>query len=194
MRFTQHLWAIPSALLLGSAVCAATTDVAGVMVDDVAMVGGTKLGLNGAGIFYKGPFKIYVGEMHTLKKVQSLDEVVAVGGPKRITMTFVRDVESSMLSKLMTRGMEDNVQKNEMSKLIPGLLRMSELFGIHKTFGRGDAIYLDWIPGTGLIISVKGKPQGDPFRDPAFFNALLAIFFGPAPASWQLKDQMLGIK
>jgi hypothetical protein len=29
-------------------------------------------------------------------------------------------------------------------------------------------------------------------KEPAFFNALLRIWLGPAPADWKLKDALLG--
>ncbi len=51
---------------------------------------------------------------------------------------------------------------------------------------------IDWVPGTGTVITVKGVPQGEPFKEPEFFNALLRIWLGPNPADWKLKDALLG--
>jgi hypothetical protein len=39
---------------------------------------------------------------------------------------------------------------------------------------------------------VRGVPQPDPVKEPAFFNALLRIWLGPSPADWKLKDALLG--
>jgi hypothetical protein len=157
------------------------------------MVGGTKLQLNGAGIRVKF-FKIYVGELYTTKKVSNLEELIAAPGPKRLTMTFLREVDSASFGKLLTRGVEDNVPKAQMSKLVPGLMRMSEIFSVNKSYATGDVIHMDWIPGTGLVITGKGKQQGEPFKEPEFFNAMMSIWFGPSPGDWKLKDAMLGIK
>ncbi len=170
----------------------ATVSVAGVKVEDNATVSGTKLPLNGAGIRYKGPFKVYVAELYVSKKVNSLDELIAAPGPKRMTLVMVRDIEAGPFGKLLTRGMEDNNPKSEMSKLIPGLLKMSELFTAHKNFVPGDVIILDWIPGTGLVISVKGVVETEPFKEPEFYKALMGIWLGPQPAYWKLKDNLLG--
>jgi hypothetical protein len=90
--------------------------------------------------------------------------------------------------------MEDNNPKNEMSKLVPGLIRMGDIFAAHKVLVPGDTILLDWIPGTGLVVSAKGKVQGEPFKEPEFFKALMAIWLGPVPADFKLKDSLLGIK
>lgn len=171
---------------------AAAITVAGVKVDDSTTVAGAKLQLNGAGIRYKGPFKVYVAELYVGKKVSTLDELIAAPGPKRMTLVMVRDIEAGPFGKLLTRGMEDNNPKSDMSKLIPGLMKMSELFTAHKNFVPGDTILLDWIPGTGLVISVKGVVEAEPFKEPEFYKALMGIWLGPQPAYWKLKDNLLG--
>lgn len=88
--------------------------------------------------------------------------------------------------------MEDNNPKSEMSKLIPGLMKMSALFTEYKGFVPGDIIDMDWTPGTGLVITVKGKISVEPFKEPEFFKALMGIWLGPQPAYWKLKDNLLG--
>lgn len=159
MQFKLPLLACATALLLSTSALAATLDLAGVKVEDTAMVGDTKLQLNGAGIRVKF-LRIYVGELFTTKKVSTLDELIAAPGPKRLKMTFLREIDSASFGKLLTRGVEDNVPKAQMSKLVPGLMRMSEIFTQNKSYAAGDVITMDWIPGTGLVIVGKGKQQG----------------------------------
>ena len=171
---------------------AATVDIAGVKVEDNATVGGTKLQLNGAGIRYKGPFKVYVAELYTTKKVTSWEELIAAPGPKRLSLVMTREIEAGPFGKLLTRGMEDNNPKSEMSKLVPGLIRMGEIFTVQKILLPGAIIHTDWIPGTGMVVTVNGKVQGEPFKEPEFFKALMGIWLGPQPAYWKLKDNLLG--
>jgi hypothetical protein len=71
---------------------------------------------------------------------------------------------------------------------------MGDIFTVNKTFFAGDRVVLDWIPGTGLVVYGKGKVQGEPFKEPEFFKALMASWFGPSPGDWRFKDAMLGIK
>jgi hypothetical protein len=163
-------------------------------VEDSTTVGGVKIALNGAGIRYKGPFKVYVADLYTAKHVGSLEELIAAPGPKRLTMTMLREVEAGPFGKLLTRGMEDNNPRSEMSKLVPGLIRMGDIFSANKVLVPGDTIQLDWIPGTGLVVTAKGKVQGEPFKEPEFYKALMSIWLGPVPADFRLKDAMLGIK
>lgn len=195
MKFTHFCAAVLMAAGLNAPVVYATTqDIQGVKIQDTAMVGGTKLQLNGAGTRFKGPFKVYVGDLYTTKKVGSLEELMAAPGPKRLSMTFLREIEAGPFGKLLTRGVEDNVPKNEMSKLVPGLIRMSEIFTVNKVLLPGEVITLDWIPGTGMVITAKGKLQGEPFKEPEFYKAIMSIWFGPVPADFKLKDALLGQK
>jgi len=194
MRYLKTLLTGAASLLLSVAAFAATVELHGVKIEDSMMVGGVKLDLNGYGTRYKGPFKVYVGDLYTTKKVGTLEELIAAPGPKRLTMTFVREIEAGPFGKLLTRGVEDNVSKAEMSKLVPGLIRMGDIFTINKVLKSGDTIFLDWIPGTGMVITAKGVVQGEPFKEPEFYKAIMSIWFGASPADWRLKDGMLGIK
>ena len=193
MRYLKTLFTAAASLVLSAAVLAGPT-IQGVKIEDTAVVGGVTIQLNGAGTRFKGPFKVYVGDLYASKKVSNLQELLAAPGPKRLTMTFLRDVDSAAFGKLLTRGVEDNVPKNEMSKLVPGLIRMGEIFGLVKQLNPGDVITLDWIPGTGMVVTSKGKVQGDPFKEPEFFKAIMSIWFGESPADWKLKDAMMGVK
>ena len=170
------------------------TEIAGVKVQDSITVAGQKLQLNGAGIRYKGPFKVYVGDLYTAQPVKSLDELIAAPGPKRLGMTFLREINSADFGKLLTRGIEDNVNRKEISKIVVGMMKMGEIFAANKNFEPGDVCALEWDPEKGLSIWAKGKLQAEPFKDPAFFRALMSIWFGDSPADWKLKDQMLGVK
>ena len=182
-----------TALTLASlAAAAAQIDVGGVKIDEALDLHGSKLQLNGAGVRYKAVFKVYTAGLYLSKKAASPEEVLAAPGAKRMSITMLRDIDSNELGKLFTRGVEDNSPKAEMSQLIPGLLRMSQIFSDQKQLKAGDTFTVDWAPGTGTVISVKGVPQGEPIKEQAFFNALMRIWLGPAPADWKLKDALLG--
>lgn len=194
MQLAIRVFGIFTALILGLSSAYAASVLHGVRVEDTATVGGTSLHLNGFGTRYKGPFKVYVGELYTTKKVESLEELMAAPGPKRLSMVFVREIEAGPFGKLLTRGVEDNTTKAEMSKLVPGLIRMGDIFTVNKVLVPGDVIHIDWIPGTGMVVTAKGKVQGEPFKEPEFFRAMMSIWFGNVPADHNLKDAMLGVK
>jgi len=171
----------------------AVVDVNGVKFEDTADVHGAKLQLNGAGTRYKAIFKVYAAGLYLGKKAGSLDEVVNAPGPKRMTITMLRGIDAKELGKLLTRGIEDNMGKSEMSKLIPGLVRMGEMFATQKPMVTGDNFMIEWIPGQGSVITVRGQVQGEPFKEPEFFRALMSIWLGPSPADYKLKENLLGV-
>ena len=75
---------------------------------------------------------------------------------------------------------------------IPGLIKMGQIFSDQKKMVAGENFTIDWIPGTGTLITVKGKQQGEPFKEPEFYAALMRIWLGPSPADFKLKDALLG--
>jgi hypothetical protein len=192
MTLVKQCLAGTVALLLAFSAAAATVEIAGVKMEDQIDLRGSKLVLNGAGVRYKAVFKVYTAGLYLGKKVGTPEEVLAAPGAKRMQITMLREIDSNELGKLFTRGVQDNAPKTEMSKLIPGLIKMGQLFADQKKLVAGDVFMIDWIPGTGTVITVKGVPQGEPFKEPEFFNALLRIWLGPVPADWKLKDALLG--
>jgi hypothetical protein len=186
-------WVATANLCLASAgLLAATIDVAGVKLDDTSSLANSTLQLNGAGVRYKAIFKVYTAGLYLSKKAATTEEVLAAPGPKRMSITMLRDIDSAELGKLFSRGMEDNMDRAAFSKVVPGVLRMSQVFSDYKRLQAGDNFQIDYVPGTGTIITVKGKAQGEPFKEPEFFNSLMLIWLGRSPADYKLKDALLG--
>jgi hypothetical protein len=188
---------VTASLLLGLALTpmlstAATVELAGVKLEDRATVAGAPLVLNGAGIRYKAVFKVYTAGLYLSNKADTPEAVLAAPGPKRLAITMLRDIDSGELGKLFSRGMEDNMDRAAFSKLIPGVLRMSQVFSDHKQLKEGETFVIDWVPGTGTVLTVKGVAQGEPFKEPEFFNALMRIWLGKKPADFRLKEALLG--
>jgi hypothetical protein len=80
--------------------------VAGVAYPAQAGVGGQTLQLNGAGIRYKAIFKVYTAGLYLEKPAASLQEIAALPGPKRVSVTMLREIDSAELGKLFARGIE----------------------------------------------------------------------------------------
>jgi len=185
-------WLLAGALLSLAPGAWAQVMVSGIKYEESSELRGNKLQLNGAGTRYKAIFKVYTAGLYLAKKASSTEEVLAAPGAKHMQITMLRDIDSSELGKLFSRGIEDNMDKAAFSKLIPGVLRMSQIFSDHKKLSTGDTFAIDWIPGMGTVITVKGVAQGEPFKEPEFYSALLRIWLGPNPADWKLKDALLG--
>ncbi len=192
MAMTRNMFFAAGALSLALAAPAFAMEISGVTIEPDAKVAGTKLVLNGAGVRYKGFIKVNVAEIYASKKFSSLEELIALPGPKRVSLTMLRDVPSGMMGKSLTRGIEDNFPRGEVSKLVPSLIRIGELFNAFKTLSTGDRVLIEWIPGTGTVVTVRGMVQGEPFKEPEFFRAVVSIWLGPVPVDFKLKDALLG--
>ena len=181
-----------TSLALPLTTTAQTTDVAGVKFDPSPQVAGTKLQLNGAGVRYKAVFKVYAAALYLNAKATTLDAVLAAPGPKRMQIVMLRDIDGNELGKLFTRGMQDNAPREEFSKSIAGTMKMSDVFSARKKLLTGESFSIDWLPGTGTVIMVNGKPAAEPIKEPEFYSAMMKIWLGKSPADAQLKDALLG--
>ncbi len=167
-------------------------EVEGVKFDESIELAGSRLQLNGAGTRFKAVFKVYVAGLYLGKKSATLAEVLAQPGPKRISLTMARDIDSEELGRLFIKGVKANTPNDEYGRILGSVLRMSQVFTDYRRLKTGDTITIDWVPGSGTVIQVRGKPAGEPFKETEFYGALLRIWLGQDPADWMLKDALLG--
>jgi hypothetical protein len=182
-----------TALTPHTAKAQAVVDHAGVKYPPSVAVAGQNLRLNGSGIRYRFVVKVYTAGLYLQGRAATPDAVLAAPGPKRLHVVMLRDIDANELGKLFTRGMQDNVSRDDFAKSIPGTLRMADIFQAQKKLATGDNFSVDWVPGRGTTVLVNGQPQGEPIREPEFFNALMMIWLGPRPADVALKDALLGL-
>lgn len=187
----RTLAALATAVSLMSAT-AATVDLAGVKLTYSLELRGKTVQLNGAGIRHRATFKIYTAGLYLVSKAATPEDVLASHGPKRIAITILPDINAEELGRLFVRGVEDNSSRGDLSALIPGLMRVSQIFSEQKQLKKGDAFEIDWIPSIGTVITIKGVEQDDPIKEVAFYNAVLRIWLGSAPADGKLKEALLG--
>ena len=181
-----------AAMTLPLAAAADVTEVGPVKYENTVTLGNAKLQLNGAGIRYKFVIKVYTAGLYLVKKVNTTEAVLNAPGPRRLHIVMLREIDANELGKLFTRGMEKNTSREEFSKVIPGVIKMSDIFSARKRLLSGDYFSIDYVPGVGSIIVVNGKPASEPIKEPEFFNALMKIWLGRSPADDQLKDALLG--
>ena len=115
MVYVKRCVAALAALVLSMGALAATVEVGGIKLEDTADVQGTNLTLNGAGVRTRAIFKVYAAALYTGKKIASADELAAAPGPKRMSMTMLREIDANDLGKAFTKGFEENSPKGEMS-------------------------------------------------------------------------------
>lgn len=181
-------------MLAAGCLLANAADIAGVHVDDSAKVAGQELQLNGGGVRFKyGLIKVYVGALYTAQKASSGEAVIGDARPRRVTLTMLREVPADKLHESLIEGLENNCSEAEMASLAPKIKEMNSIFQAVKNVNSGDVIALDFLPGKGTQIAVRGQVK-DVIAGDEFGRALLKVWLGKKPASADLKATMLGSK
>jgi hypothetical protein len=188
LRFLLTGILVGACLLLAPAIAA---EVEGVKLADKVQVGGTELALNGAGVRTRVFFKVYVGALYLPKRAGATDAVLGEAGAKRIAMHMLRDLDAEQLLSAFNEGLKKNHAPAELAKLEPQVKQLDSIFAAVKAVKRGDVVLLDYLPGAGTRVTVRGEDKGT-IAGEAFNRALLRIWLGESPADSSLKKAMLG--
>ena len=158
---------------------------------DTVTLPGTEAALQLNGIGYRKKFiiKVYIGALYLQNRATSRDEVIAQSGPNRVLMHFVYDeVSGEKLVDAWNDGFESNTTSEQLKALQQRINAFNAMF---TSVNENDVVLLDYIPGTGTRVTIKGEEKGViPGED--FNKALLDIWLGEEPADSGLKDAMLG--
>lgn len=179
-------------LMLAVQSFAATVDIAGVKVEDSAKVANKDLKLNGVGVRTKAIFKVYVAALYLPEKKNSVADILALQGPRRIMLVMLRDVSSDDFGQSFITGLNNNADKAEKTKIINQTAQFGEMFTTLPGIKKGDVLTLDWVPGSGTQSTLNGKKIGEVIPDIAFYNAVMKIWLGENPADSSLKPLLLG--
>ena len=167
-------------------------EVAGIKVEERVKLGSSELVLNGAGVRTRLIFKVYVGALYLPERKSGAAEVLAQKGPKRVSMTLLRDLSAQQL----VDALEDGIRANHSQAEIAALKGRIEAFAAAmKEIGsakKNTVIALDFLPESGTRITVDGAARGKPVPGEDFYAALLKIWLGEKPVDADLKKAMLG--
>jgi hypothetical protein len=169
-------------------------EVAGVKLADRTKLdaAGPELVLNGAGVRTRFVVKVYVAGLYLSEKKGAAAEAIALGGPKRVGITMLRDVGAKQFNEALVEGFRANNSAADVEKMKGAL---DELSGAVTALGevkKGNVIALDFVPGTGTRVLVDGAAKGKPIGGDEFYRGLLRIWLGDKPVDGDLKKAMLG--
>ena len=166
-------------------------EVSGVNVPEkVATAEGT-LHLNGAGVRKKMMFEVYVASLYVTQKSADAVAVLGSNAPRRMHLTMLRNVEATSFYQALLDGLQANLSAGQLKELSPKVAELEKIFTEIKGVSKGDVIVLDFIPGQGSRVSVRGRAMGVIEGD-VFAHALLSIWLGKVPVSEDLKKGLLG--
>lgn len=185
-------------LLAGMAIACSLTlpavaaEISGVRFADTIKVGGSDLKLNGLGMRTKVVFKVYAAGLYLTEKKTTLADIMAVPGPRRVTLVMMRDLTSDDFGQAFMTGLNNNLSQAEKSKIVSQISKFGEIFASIESLKKGDVLHIDWVPATGTHAELNGKKVGESVPDIAFYNAILRIWIGDKPADNSLKPALMG--
>jgi len=183
--------ALASGLLAAGAATAQVT-VEGVTYPATASVPGGELALNGAGLRTRFMFNVYTIALYVPEKSGDAERLLGAAGPKRIEIVTLRSLTGEQFVDALVKAMRENHSEQEMAALQPrGDQFSATMRGLQKT-ETGTRIFIDWVPGTGTVLSVGGQATGQPVAGEDFYRALLKVWIGAQPVQKDLKKALLG--
>jgi hypothetical protein len=180
-----------TALLLFSTGAVQAREFRDLQFEDRIVLPGTEKPLQLNGIGYRSKFfiKVYIAALYTETRAGTRDAVQTQGGPKRLLMHFVYDeVTREKLVAAWNEGFEDNTSDETRASLHDRIERFNAMF---PSLHAGDVVLLDYVPGKGTVVTIKGEVKGV-IAGEDFNRALLDIWLGDEPADSGLKDALLG--
>jgi len=166
------------------------TEIAGVPIAAQCEAQGHTLVLNGAGLRNRFVFDVYVAALYVEQKTQDANALIQSDGPRRLTLTLLRDIDSKTLSDALDEGLRDNTASQELASLQPSIHAFTGIMNKGGEGRKGDVIDLD-INESGVSVSFRGNILGN-VADPHLGPALMRVWLGEKPAQASLKKALLG--
>ena len=189
----RHWLALASMLLWISA--AGAVDVGGVLLPDSVRLtrDGPELVLNGAGVRRILLFRIYAIGLYLPARGKTMNEVLALKGPKRMLLVMLRnEITARQVHEHVIDRIEDGSQPEEMAVMKARLEDLDKIIQAEGVINRGGTISLDYIPDKGTVIRINGIAHGEPIPGEDFYNALLRLWLGERAKSASLRAALLG--
>jgi len=160
-------------------------ELAGVTMPDSVEVGGQSLVLNGMGLREKFFINVYVGGLYLTAQTTSHESAINDDVPKRITMHFIYNgVGADKMIETYEEGFDATLRADVEPEI-------QEFFGYMEEMNRGDEMILEYVPGTGTTVTIKGQVKGT-IANPGFMKLIFTNYIGPK-ANKQLRKGMLGL-
>jgi hypothetical protein len=164
---------------------ALAAEIEGIRFGDRVQAGTTVLALKGVGLARYLVFKVYVTALYLGDGIAT-DRVLA-DVPKRLELSYFRDIAASDFSTAADRVLPDNVPAATVAALRP---KIDRLHAMYRDIKPGDRYALTYLPGMGTELALNGTPLGV-VEGADFAAAYFAIWLGPKPISDSLKAQLL---
>jgi hypothetical protein len=139
-----------------------------------------------------GVVDTYNGKLYMENPVTDGEALVAADEYKRMVFQVVmKRISGRRMAKAMYDALQLDLSQEEAANLEERLQLMVELFD--GSLKKGEEGYIEWVPGIGSRIVIKGDVKGIiPGKD--LNDAILNIWVGDNPVGTTFKRQVLGLE
>ena len=189
-KLMARLLALAALALATAATQAQVVELEGVKLEPTAQVGGTALQLNGAGLRTRAIFKVYVAGLYVPQKSADAAALLAQKGPRRISITMLRNVDADSFSGALNDGLRANHTEAQVAALKSQIDTLNANLKAVGEAKKGDVIHFEYTPDSGTRVTVNGQARGSAIPGEDFFTAVLRIWIGDKPVDGDLKKGM----
>lgn len=157
----------------------------------VKLSNGTDVHLNGVGEAVELNGSLYMGGLY-LEHRSTADDVVATSvWSKRMD---IRILEEKLYGRRLGQHFRERMAINYDRKALAAYAKDIQEFvaTFNQTFEKGDQVTFDYLPNTGVVISVNGNIIKTLESKAGFFEALVSTWVGQRPPTAQFKEGVLG--
>ncbi|HMD74792.1 MAG TPA: chalcone isomerase family protein [Steroidobacteraceae bacterium] len=183
---------LPAHAAAASPAASATVTVAGVEIERTAQVGASTLVLNGAGKRTRFFFDVYVAGLYLGAHLGDAAGILGDPGPKRLSMTLMRNLSAEQLSDALREGISLNSSPAELASLSAQVEALVGTMNLIGSAAKGDLLTIDFLADGTTRVAINGQPRGSPIPGADFQRALLKVWLGAKPVQADLKKALLG--
>lgn len=183
---SQLLAAVVVTLAAASAQ-AQPVELEGVKLEPAAQVAGAPLQLNGVGLRKRAIFKVYVAGLYVPQKSADAAVLLSQKGPRRISITMLRDVDADSFSGALNDGLRANHTEAQVAAFKSQIDTLNANLKAVGEAKKGDVIHFEYLPESGTRVTVNGQARGNAIAGEDFFTAVLRIWIGDKPVDADLK-------
>lgn len=162
-------------------------ELEGVKLEPAAQVAGAALQLNGVGLRKRAIFKVYVAGLYVPQKSADAAALLSQKGPRRISITMLRDVDADSFSGALNDGLRANHTEAQVAAFKSQIDTLNANLKAVGEAKKGDVIHFEYLPESGTRVTVNGQPRGSVIPGEDFFAAVLRIWIGDKPVDADLK-------
>ncbi|MES2046895.1 MAG: chalcone isomerase family protein [Pseudomonadota bacterium] len=167
-------------------------EISKVKIEPLVTLANKELVLNGAGLRSVFFTKVYVAALYLPTKTDN-PELIVAGGPRKMVLHVLRDIEAGELASAMLKGMRKNNTTKDLAEVTLQMSSFGQVFATFPMVKNGDTITFDYVPGIGSSAYVNKTRLGEVMPGDQFARVFFRIWLGDHPVQDSLKRDLLGV-